>query len=113
MSRPAPTGQSPMSETPPIGTPFHAVILQPLSDKFPVTGEVVIGKILNEQGDFRLRSRHSGPFQQTEEFCNSHLVRIRIVPDTDKPKCAPKRLNDKPWKRHVREKHGSAWLHGR
>ncbi len=84
MSRPAPTGQSPMSETPPIGTPFHAVILQPLSETFPVTGEVVIGKILNEQDDFRLRSRHPGPFQQTEEFPKSHMVHIRIVSDTDK-----------------------------
>ncbi len=84
MARPATTDEVPMSETPPIGTPFHAVILLPLSDKFPVTGEVVVAKILNEQGDFRLRSRHPGPFQQTEEFCNSHLVHIRIVPDTDK-----------------------------
>ncbi len=102
-----------MPETPPIGTPFHAVVLRPLIDKFPVTGEVVIGKILNEQGDFRLRSRHPGPFQQTEEFPQSHMVHIRIVPDTDKPKPAPGRLNDGPWKKRMREKYGNAWFYRR
>ncbi len=101
-----------MPETPPIGTPFHAVVLRRLSDRFPVTGEVVIGKILNERGDLRLRSRHPGPFQQTAEFPESYMVRIRILPDTDNPKTAPKRLHDGPWKKHVREKYGNVWLCG-
>ncbi len=100
-----------MPETPPIGTPVHAVVLEPLSATFPAAGEVVILKRIGDRR-IRVRSRHLYKNQPvTEEFDEIQLAKLRIVPDTDKPKSAPGRLNDGPWKEHMRQKYGNAWFY--
>ncbi len=97
-----------MPETPPIGTPVHAVVLEPLSPTFPVAGERVILKRIGD-GRIRVRSRHLYKNQPvTEELGETQLAKLRIVRDTDKSKSAPKRLNDDLWKKHMREKYGNA-----
>ncbi len=81
-----------MPETPLIGTPVHAVVLEPLIATFPAAGEVVILKRIGN-ARIRVRSRHLYKHQPvTEEFGEIQLVKLRIVPDTDKPKTIPRRL---------------------
>ena len=46
-----------MPETPPIGTPVYAVVLEPLSATFPAAGKVVILKRIRN-GRIHVRSRH-------------------------------------------------------
>ncbi len=73
-----------MPETPPVGTPVHAIVLEPLDETFPAAGEVVI---LKRIGNSRIpvRSRHLYKNQPaTEEFDEIQLAKLRIVPDTDK-----------------------------
>ena len=75
-----------MPETPSIGTPVHAVVLEPLSATFPAAGEVVILKRIGN-GRIRVRSRHLFKHQPvTEEFDEIQLAKLHIVPDTDKPR---------------------------
>ncbi len=82
-------------------------VLEPLSATFLAAGELVILKRI-EDGRIRVRSRHPYKNQPvTEELDEIQLGKLRIVPDTDKPKSAPKCLNDGPWKKHLREKY---WL---
>ncbi len=95
-----------MPETPLIGTPVHAVVLEPLSATFPVAGEVVILKRIGN-GRIRVRSRHLYKDQPvTEEFDETQLAKLRLVPNTDKPR-QPAKLNGSIWRRHVREKYGN------
>ncbi len=73
-----------MPETLPIGTPVHAVVLEPLSATFPAAGEVVILKRIGN-GRIRVRSRHLYKNQPvTEEFEEIQLAKLRIVPNTDR-----------------------------
>ncbi len=82
-----------MPETPPIGTPVHAVVLEAHSAAFPATGEVVILKRIRN-GRIRVRSRRLYKHQPVrEEFDEIELPKIRNRLNTDKAK-QPRRLSD-------------------
>ena len=86
-----------MPETPPIGTPVQAVVLEPLSATFPAAGEIVILKRIGN-GRVRVRSRHLYKNQPvTEEFDKIQLAKLLIVPVIDKPK-QPRKLDDSIWR---------------
>ncbi len=79
-----------MPEALPIGTPVHAVLLEPLSATFPAAGEMVILKRTGN-GRIRIRSRYLYKHQPvTEEFDEIRLAKLRIGADLDKLKQPPK-----------------------
>ena len=91
---------------PAIGISFTAVILTPPSTQF-VRGEVVTGKVINERGDFRIRSRGAKAAEDSIDFSFAYQSFFKQISPVVMMKIEP--LPDNPWAKHVKCQAGKKW----
>ena len=63
----------------PLGISFTAVILRPPTTSFCI-GEVVIGKIINEHGDLRIRPFHAKSSLECIDLSSEYQSCLEIIP---------------------------------